>query len=369
MPPAYTQEQTTFLLSMLSNVAGQMKGTADQIEQYLAGRIDAHLQTSIPQIGVWNRVWGPAVFQAPLSSVADNVMFVARSAATPTQLVVAIAGTNAASAFDVLVEDFYVGNEVPWQYGHPPAGTNPRISAGTFTGLTVLQFLTPGPGLPGSSQRLGRFLADASDQPLNVTISGHSLGGALSAALALWLHDTQATWDPGSRATVFCEPSAGPTSGNGDFAAYYEQALGSRTSRIYNRIDIVPLAWNETDLSLIPTLYQPAIAPDAVVDALTFVARAAATGGDYTQINETTPPLAGTVNTSIIDPNAFGFENFMRQALYQHIDEYLTLMGVTLTEEALTAVREAMSAPTAARMTSRLRAQLQRRHAIAAGLG
>jgi triacylglycerol lipase len=364
--PTYNQQQTTFFLSMLSNLAGGMKGTVDQIEQSLAGKIDAHLQASTSDIGPWTRVWGPAVFQAPLSSVADNVMYVARGGATPPQLVVAIAGTNYASVFDVLIEDFFVGKEVSWQTGNPPAGAKPQISAGTFTGLTVLQVLTPGPGYPGANQQLAAFLASAVDQPMNVTITGHSLGGALSSALALWLSDTQAAWDPSARATIYCEPSAGPTAGNGDFAGYYDQALGSRTSRIHNSLDIAPDAWNDADLSRIATLYQPDITPDIVVYALAATARAAAAGGDYTQISQATPPLTGTINTTIINPGSYAFENFMSQAIYQHIEEYITLMGVSFGAEDLAAIRAAM-APPVATLSAALRAQLQRRRAIPAG--
>jgi hypothetical protein len=273
MAGTYTQSQTTFFLSMLSNLAITQKGTADTIEAFLAGRIDAHLQASVADIGVWTRAWGPAVFQAPLSDVADNVIYVAQSAATPPQYVLAIAGTNYNSIFDVLIEDFFVGSQVAWAYGRPPAGTSPKISAGTFTGLTLLQFMTPGPGMPGAGQKVADFLATATSRPIDVVTAGHSLGGALAPALALWLLNTQAIWDPQGRATIYCEPSAGPTSGNADFAIYYDQALGSRTTRIVNSLDMVPHAWNGANLASLPALYEPGIEPDLVVFGLAAAAR------------------------------------------------------------------------------------------------
>src|SRR5262245_3052084 len=159
----YTQEQTVFFLSMLSNLAITQKGTVDELEQYLAGRIDAHLEASQGDIGTWTRVWGPAVFQAPGSSVTDNVMYVACNTASPPQYVVSIAGTNYNSVFDILIEDFLVGNQVAWWYGTPPAGA--AIAAGTFIGFGMLQFLKPGPGLPGANQYLRDFLAASASQP------------------------------------------------------------------------------------------------------------------------------------------------------------------------------------------------------------
>src|SRR5215471_4476007 len=213
---AYTQQQTVFLVSFLSNLAITQKGTVDELEAYLAEHIDAHLEASESDIGDWTRVWGPAVFQAPLSNVADNVMYVARTAQTPPQYVVAIAGTNFNSVFDILIEDFFGGRVVPWGYGSPPAGA--ASSAGTFTGLTILQCLMPGPSMPGGNQYLNDFLSMVVTQPVEIVTAGHSLGGALAPAVALWLLDTQAEWDPETRASISCEPSAGPTAGNDAFA-------------------------------------------------------------------------------------------------------------------------------------------------------
>ena len=369
MSPDYTPEQTTFFFSMLTNLAGGMEGTPEEIEQFVGGRLDVHLRASVADIGVWTRVWGPAVYQAPLSRVADNVMYVVRRAETPPRLVAAIAGTNGASAFDVLIEDLYVNNLVPWQYGHPRPGTDPRISVGTFVGLTALQCLAPGPGMPGANQRLPAFLGAALDRPMDVTITGHSLGGTLSVTLALWLLDTQAFWDPVVRATIYCQPSAGLTAGNRDFATYYDAMLGLRTMRIYNSLDTIPHYWNDADIARLPALYEPAIQPDLVVDALVAAARVAASGGDYAQNNRTTPPLVGAMDSRLINPAAPAFENFLAQAGYQHVQEYLTLMGVTTTPETLTALNALMGPPAAARAATRLCARLRRRQAIPREIG
>src|SRR5262249_6813246 len=149
--------------------------------------------------------------QAPRSSVADNVMYVAKNTATPPQYVVAIAGTNYNSVWDVLIEDFLVSVQTPWIYGNPAASSAPSISAGTFIGLSILQVLTPGAPMPGANQTLTTFLSGPSGQPIDVITTGHSLGGALSPVLALFLADTRALWDPAGRATIACEPTAGPT--------------------------------------------------------------------------------------------------------------------------------------------------------------
>ena len=362
MPSVYTAEQTTFFFSMLTNLAGVREGTPDELEQFVAGRLDVHIQDAKPRIGDWTRVWGPAVYQAPLSHVADNVMYVVQSADAPRRLVVAIAGTNTASAFDILIEDLLVEQQVPWPYGSPPAGA--RISVGTLVGFAALQCLAPGPGMPGANQRLRAFLQSSVTGPASVTITGHSLGGTLSVPIALWLADTQAAWDPRGQATILCQPSAGLTSGNGDFAAYYDRSLGSQTTRIYNSIDTIPHYWNDGDLARLPGLYAPDIAPDIVIEALVAAARAAGSGGGYTQTNRTTPPLAGTIQTSLINPKAQAFENYFAQAGYQHVEEYMKLLGVTTSNEALAAAGDMFGVPAALRAAARLRDTLRRRQVI-----
>jgi hypothetical protein len=99
--PTYSQKQSVFALSVFSNLGSTITGTVDHIEAALASTIDAQLVNFQPEIGTWTVVWGPAVFQAPGSIRADNVMYVARGGpdtATDGQLVVAVAGTDPYSA-------------------------------------------------------------------------------------------------------------------------------------------------------------------------------------------------------------------------------------------------------------------------------
>ena len=322
MAGTYNTVQTNFALTMFSNFGLGQKGTPDQIGAAVAPLIDQYLATYAPQMGTWTRVWGPAVGQVPGSTVADNVMFVASNGAN--QLVVSIAGTNPGSAFDVVVEDLFVVLQVPWLWGSD-AG---KIAFGTLSGLALLQVITPGASLPGAGKTIQNFLKGAVTAATTITTCGHSLGGALSPALALWLKDTQSAWDTDGNATILCQPSAGPTPGDGDFATYYDASLGSQTTRVHNAIDMVPHAWNETDLSAIPTLYVPNIEPDAEIYAIDIIAGLAAAGGNYTQVNASTPALPGTVNTTLVNPQWSPLQNFLVQALYQHMDAYALLLNM-----------------------------------------
>jgi hypothetical protein len=139
-------------------------------------------------------------------------------------------------------------------------------------GLIVGDRLRRGVGLPAF---LRGAIRDA-DEPIEVVVAGHSKGGALAPALAMWLRDTQGTdglaphheWDPDRVATISCWAFAGPTPGNRAFADRIDRVLGPRCRRIPNRFDLVPHAWtvraNEANeelcLDAAADLYGPEIA-------------------------------------------------------------------------------------------------------------
>jgi hypothetical protein len=327
--PTYDQTQTVFALSMLSNLGSGIEGTVAEIESKAFTAINAELSSAEPAIGKWSVIWGPAVYQAPNSKIADNVMVVFQAGAgssIPGQIVAGIAGTNPYSAFDWVFEDFLVIVSTPWETGNP-GNLKPRISLGTAIGLSILKALVPGPGLPGASNTLNNFLDSTLTAPALLTISGHSLGGALSPAMALYLSDTKAAWDPSGFATLACLPSAGPTSGNGDFASYYDAVLGNVTARVHNRLDVVPHGWESDDLVELPTIYSPNIPATLELYSLLVAALAISASVGYTQI-DTSTRLNGSINTQLIDPSKSDCDNYIAQMNYQHVQAYFDLLGV-----------------------------------------
>src|SRR5262249_24914525 len=153
---------------------------------------------------------------------------------------------------DWLLEDGSVSIQVPWPTGNPPPGSNRQISHGTFRGLSFLRTLRPGPHQPGAGSLLSDSLAAGLNGSPMITLTGHSLGGALAPALALFLSDTQGTWDPAMRTKIACLASTGPTPGNRDFADYFNSQLGPVTTRFWNTLDVVPHVWNADGVVAIP---------------------------------------------------------------------------------------------------------------------
>jgi hypothetical protein len=336
--PALTPQQTIFTLSMLSNLGHCFSGTVEEIEAQLTPVLEDQLSLLQPKIGTWTLVWGPAVYLLPTSSRPDNIMFVARQSGA-SQLVVSIAGTNPYSVLNFIVEDFMVRTQVPWFSG-VPFSLDRKISLGTFIGFSVLQALKPGASQPGAGSTVRDFLATQVSAPITVNVGGHSLGGALSPTLALWLHDTRKKWDPANNASLSVLPSAGPTAGNRDFATYSDAQIGPQVTRIHNKLDVVPHAWTTAALEQVPDLYAPDIEPDDLVKLLVALAIDASKEGSYMQINPGAKALPGSaVNKTIIKPRE-PFLNFLRQVGYQHVDAYYELLGVPELGQIMACVKQ-----------------------------
>lgn len=303
MTPNYNPQQIIFALNSIANTPSGQHGSVKQIEAYASRVIKEILANDGVKelIGEWDLVWGPMVFQAPHSTVADNAMYVAQSVSNPREYVVAISGTNPISAYGWVVEDAKLIPMVDWPYNTGSSVATGKISSGTNTGMTVLMSQ-----LQDNGKTLSQFLGDqisGSRNPLSVTVTGHSLGGALSPAVALALLDTQGTepgWDPKGKSKIAVQPSAGPTPGNDVWRNYYDGRLGSATDRLWNKIDVVPHAWQLSMLDQIPTLYVPKIPASGLVEKLVKLAELnSKLAGDMQQICPNTKGLPGVVDTSI----------------------------------------------------------------------
>ncbi len=93
-----------------------------------------------------------------------------------------------------------------------------------------------------------------------ITITGHSLGGAITPVLATALADHSSHWNPSRRQiSIDAYIFAGPTPGDEAFRTYTEKRV--KINSIYNTTDIVPHAWQQNMLDEIPTLFDPWFGP------------------------------------------------------------------------------------------------------------
>jgi hypothetical protein len=115
-------------------------------------------------------------------------------------------------------------------------------------------------------QTLVNFLQNTVEENAVVAVTGHSKGGALSIATALWLEET---WAATRKAQIACYSFAGPTPGNAAFAERFNARLGSRMHRVVNRRDVVPQAYAPEKLRSLLEFY-PVLRPavDLVVSSV-----------------------------------------------------------------------------------------------------
>ncbi len=309
--PVYNTIQQVFAMNLFSNFASNKKGTPEELTSELSTILTKLTGNTQMQnyIGNWKVVWGPVVGSYGKDAdkkVSSNALFVATN--NQGIYVVATAGTNPISSYGWLTEDFDVRTMVLWE-GFPDAPDSPRISNGSSIGLQhLLSMLDPNTG-----KTLMQFLQNtfqAVNSPQQLVVTGHSLGGALSSVLALYINNNLNTFNPAQTVSVSAVPTAGATPGNKAFSDYFSSQIGSRTVRFWNKLDPVPHAWQTDMVENIPFLFYPYLVPNALVQSLAAGVLEQSLqgtqpylpGGRYTQLQPQTPPLPGQVNIGLTAP-------------------------------------------------------------------
>lgn len=268
--PVYSLYQQLFCLNILSTVSGNYisysgKGITDSTIK----DVDSVLSSPaiIQYIGTWKCVWGPVVYVPPINEAAANTMYMVQSQSDTTLYVIAIAGTNPASKWDWGFEDFMIDSLQSWDSivaningVNGPAlgnGSQVAVSQGVYNGLSILMNMTD--VHQTGSPSLYTFLTGlaSSNRKMTIWTTGHSLGGALSPTLALYLNDTKANgWGKAdSNITINCLAVAGFSPGDSLFSNYYSQKLGNNTTRVWNSMDAFPHGFNSLTLSQVYGLY------------------------------------------------------------------------------------------------------------------
>ncbi|MEL6343536.1 MAG: hypothetical protein AAFV53_10405 [Myxococcota bacterium] len=320
------------------------------IDQRLLTRLECVLGDLERTIGRWRVVWGPGIYRVFRNGIPDNTMYIAENS-DRAELTISIAGTNPLSLYSWLAQDFSVQRLYRWPHGQPPPGA--QITEGTLRGMRALQQMVPrqerrdGSPFPGGNQTMHEFLRGwviaqraTSQGPLRITVTGHSLGGALSPVIALWLEDTRAVWDPGHAAEVQCRAFAGPTPGNREFARVITERMGTNLFRIANDKDVVPRAWNIDALAEIKALYAPSLPRSTTWDRIVGLTIYNAVGTDFQQI---ALPAQTTILPGVIDPGIkhlfpLNFARYVAQATYQHTAAYFDLLECAMHDDIEAAI-------------------------------
>lgn len=373
----YSLEAQIHSLSSISNAAFDLQETSlDSLQTLTTTIVTNALADNIIQgyIGNWQLVWGPVVFSNnpdAATVVADNTMMLlynpAPDSQTQDQFVIGIAGTNAVSMYGWFQEDFGVNTLVEWESIVNKSVNKflftPSIAAGTNKGLQALLAMQDSNGSTMLAA-LNTYVQTNNITGASVAVAGHSLGGALSPVMAMYMQDTQSTWNTvsGSITTITTWPTAGPTPGNEDFATYVQDNMGANYISKYNTRDVIPQAWMYSSFENIPSIYPEITPPESgtptytTIGLLVLAANLRAVDKSdfyrrtpYQQImpwNAMTGAFDNTTNTdaqneaAVLNIYATGnltqyqpyftaFYQFLMQMAYQHTTAYDILLGIT----------------------------------------
>jgi len=287
----------------------------------------------------WEVVWGPALYCTTAKKNPNpqaNLTFVARSLSSPNSYIVATRGTVANDIWEWMTEDLATAFE-PWPI---PASVNstPHISSATFSAVyyvlnTVPPTETPSgySPLPGAGQTLADYLASvAATGNVNISFTGHSLGGAIAPTLALWFKQAQGnvqipqnaifypmpTWDANNNASISCVSLAGATPGDTAFSDYFGALLGDSHDRIYNTNDVVPYGF--AGLGSLSKLYLPIKMTKKEIIGLAAFEKKVKSAENKNGAPYCVLP-GGNPFTYALNPAS---TSYAAEALYQHINAY-----------------------------------------------
>lgn len=252
----------SYIASAAANVSN---ATPDIVYDYMQSSLEKSKATS----GVFDIAWGPAVLKHVDSDEAnDHVLYVVKKGSNDYRLV--IRGTI--TLYNAIDEDYDI-SQTSWSQYDPTSPSTAKITTGTKRALDII---IPGVSnnTPGEGKTLYEFIDSITNNGnlINLTVTGHSLGGFLASALALLLKSRYIGLNV-QNLNVHCCTFAAPAFGNTVFADYFDSFFDSVNNasnclRLYNENDIVPKAWVRDTTRQINSIYSPKWQPNAAIVAL-----------------------------------------------------------------------------------------------------
>ncbi|WP_387690311.1 lipase family protein [Photorhabdus sp. RM71S] len=259
------EQKLNLALSLIIN-SGEISDKSDKIKT-IECDIKQSLKNSKATADKFSIIWGPAVFrinEKHHDKKYDHVVMIVKNIDNPSDYRLIIRGTW--SKINEIDEDLHVSKTVDWSKWDtniPQEFKDAKISHGTDL---ALKSLIQGKPLNENNVSLIDKLDEITteerkDKILNITVTGHSLGGLLASTIGLYL---KRRYINNNNIRIHTCSFAGPTAGNDIFASYSDSVFKGTLSpnvyesnflRIHNINDIVPLAWAKNDLRKIEKLY------------------------------------------------------------------------------------------------------------------
>jgi len=334
--PSSMQKQV-FALSWLASQATVGNKNFPWTTKDLQGQINS-LNAPYSQ---WRVVWGPCyTLDDLLPPQVSNGMFVAQQldgSNNPLPVyVVATAGTNAKSFFDLVIEDLDI-NPTDWKLKQGDGNSSPmQVTKGDWEGLMRLLFSI---NMQWPLNDIRTFLGNIPNkQTVTLWFAGHSLGGALAPMLMLALMDPDSALNTqdtnlGNWQHVNLLATAGPSIGNQAFLDHFKSVFGAGKANatfIWNAKDVVPHAWNAGTMNALtkPTnIYGLDVLADDPVGKMIGAQQASASKQNYVQFEPTAAfdgPLALYTDSKHTGVKWTADSSFLAQLGYQHLNAYVS---------------------------------------------
>ena len=257
--------------------------------------------------------WGPAAHKGG-GIFSDSLVYSVKHSDTENEYTIVFRGTNPLSLSTWIFQDFDVSGLIPWTRESPNAATTSAyISKSADKSLKIHKNII--------SNRL--CLRDwifekvsSSKKKAVLNFCGHSLGGMICSAFALYIHDELSAKKLRNKSEINVYAFAAPTAGNVHYAEYMNNALKGKFNSFANPIDIATLVWTEKNMiSVLPAVYGK-IKMDLITKTAYSSLCNKVKGLGYCQPGNISI-IDSQVNTNLI------FKNYIFQAAYQHIFPYL----------------------------------------------
>ena len=269
--------------------------------------------------GSWSLEWGPA-WTLTDSNLAYGAAFTPTGASAPSLVAIVTRGTDVnVDPLGIIVQvgqDLRVIDQLPLPWD---TSSSAAISRGTVDAWRDATTMSSKGKLFGKN--LPDYLSTVIGTVPQLVLCGHSLGGALTTALAVWLASQYGS----SLGSTSVQPVtfAAPAIGNQAFMSSYQSTYSSNLG-FANSLDMIPNAW--ASLSNIPGLYSPNLTiPGLVQDVLDRIQRHLSENHlTYVQQSQNFTTLTGTFFTES-GPNDLAWA---KEVLAQHVaTEYAALLA------------------------------------------
>jgi hypothetical protein len=177
------------------------------------------IMSAAKELEIEGIAWGPAAHRGEHELSSDALALAVKNVSRtgiPSYTFV-LRGTNPVSLSSWLFQDLDVAGMVPWTRCSPDSvESNAWVSKGTDRAVSLINGLQTDQLVAGG-QSLGNWVLEQvrqAEKGIDITVTGHSLGGLLAPVYGVYLHDMLQAQGLRERVALSAYGFSGPSAGN-----------------------------------------------------------------------------------------------------------------------------------------------------------